>query len=371
MTANKFSLKIFKEKLFSPITSVPPVLDRHYYPSIDGLRGVAILTVIFYHSSVGSRWNNWTDGTIGVLIFFVISGFLITTLLLKEKVREGKVSLKKFYIRRVLRIFPVAYLYIFTLIILHHWFNFKLSVVNIVTSLLYLKNFPTDSSWLTGHFWTLSVEEQFYLFMPILLVTNVNRYIKFLVVVFLLVPVIDYIGFNNLGITYTNKALHSCIFIFLALLDKGTLYILFGSLLSILVFKKIIVPKRFKNRYYLSLVLFLAAFLVHFVYLVPGIPYVTAIMFTLLIGSALLLNLYENNFLTSVLGSPVLVKIGKLSYSLYIWQQLFTLNQPWSGKFKYSDSVWLNLAALFIVAFCSYNFFELKFLKLKKHFEVV
>ena len=370
MTSTQFSMKILKEKLFAPITSVPAVLNRSYYPSIDGLRAVAIITVILYHSSVGTKWNNFTDGTIGVLIFFIISGFLITTLLLKEKALKGKISLKKFYIRRVLRIFPVAYLYIFTLIILHHWFWFRLSVVNVLTSLLYLKNFPTDTTWLTGHFWTLSVEEQFYLFMPILLITNVNRYIKFLAIVFLLVPVFG-IWFHNMGISYPHKALHLCVLILLDLLGKGTLYILFGSLLSVLVFKKIIVLERFKNRYYLSLLLFLAAFLVHFVYLIPGIPYLTALIFTLLIGSVLLLNLYENNFLTSVLSSPILVKIGKLSYSLYIWQQLFTLNQPWSGKFKYSGSIVLNLAALFFVAFCSYNFFELKFLKLKNHFEVV
>src|ERR1700743_793387 len=120
-------LKNLKAKLFQEIDEIPEALNKSYYPSIDGLRGVAILSVVLRHFSLNSAWGVWVDGTIGIHIFFIISGFLITTLLLKERVLNGKVSLKNFYIRRVLRIFPVAYLYIFTLIILSKIFNFPLS----------------------------------------------------------------------------------------------------------------------------------------------------------------------------------------------------------------------------------------------------
>jgi peptidoglycan/LPS O-acetylase OafA/YrhL len=362
-------LQEFKGQLFGNIESIPEALNKKYYPSIDGLRGIAILSVILHHSSVGHSWNVWIDGTIGVHIFFIISGFLITTLLLKEKVKKGKVSFKNFYIRRVLRIFPVAYLYIFTVIILSHIFHFQLGFKNALTSLLYLKNFPTGNTWETGHFWTLSVEEQFYLFVPVLLITNTNRFLKLVFVAFLVVPVVDYIAFHNIGVFYTNRTIHDLTFIFLALLDQGTLYILVGSLFSILVFKKIIIVEKFKNHYYLSAFLFICAALIHFVYITPNVPYLSSTLFAVLTAFVIAINLYENNLLTSILSHPVLVKLGILSYSLYIWQQLFTLKQPWRGEFKYSDSIALNMIILFIVAFCSYYFFERRFLKLKSRFK--
>jgi peptidoglycan/LPS O-acetylase OafA/YrhL len=326
-----------------------------HFPGLDGMRGISILTVILYHSLVKTPLENFTDGTIGVHIFFIISGFLITTLLLKEQVLTGRVSFKKFYIRRSLRIFPVAYLYLITLIVLSHLFGFRLSVMNVATSFLYLKNFPTDSTWQTGHFWTLSIEEQFYLVAPVLLIKNANQFIKIIAVVFVLVPVVDYIGFANVGPFYTNRFIHDVTFIFLALFDKGTVYILLGSLFSILVFKKIITFKKKQNRF-LRLFLLFAAFAIHFVYITPSVPYLTPVAFAILVGFVIVLNLQGNNVLTVILNNPILTKIGKLSYSLYIWQQLFTLNQPWEGKFQYSDSILLNLVILFIVAFCSYYF---------------
>lgn len=362
-------LKEFKGKLFSNIESIPEALNKKHYPSIDGLRGIAILNVILCHASFGLAWHPWIDGTIGVHIFFIISGFLITTLLLKERVKKGKVSFKNFYIRRVLRIFPVAYLYIFTVIILSHIFQFQLGFKNVLTSLLYLKNFPTGNTWQTGHFWTLSVEEQFYLFVPVLLILNANRFLKIIFVVFLLVPVIDYIGFHNIGIFYTNRIVHVITFIFLALLNQGTLFILTGCLLSILIFKKIIIVEKFKNQYYLSTILFICAGIVHYSYVIPIIPYFSSIVFAVLMGLVIVVNLYENNFLTAILSHPILVKLGILSYSLYIWQQIFTTQQPWAGRFKYSDSIALNMVLLFIVAFCSYYFFERRFLKLKSRFK--
>jgi peptidoglycan/LPS O-acetylase OafA/YrhL len=364
-------IKDFKTKLFAEITSVPEVLNNKYYPSIDGLRGFAILSVILYHSSVHHPWNVWTDATLGVHIFFIISGFLITTLLLKERVLKGSVSFKNFYIRRSLRIFPVAYLYIFILIILGYLFHYPLTGTNILTTIFYLKNFPTAGTWQTGHFWTLSVEEQFYLIVPFILIANTNRYIKLVIALFILVQIADYIGFNNIGIFYTNKFVHILTFIFLALLDRGSLFIFAGSLFSVLIFKKIIIVERFKTQYYLSAFLFLCAVLIHFVRIVPNIPYLSSITFVILIGFVITINLYENNFLTKILSHPILVKLGILSYSLYIWQQLFTTEQLWKGKFKYSDSIPLNLAALFIVACCSYYLFEVKFLRLKNRFKIV
>src|SRR5918995_3010394 len=81
-------------------------LRQSNLPSLDGLRAIAVFLVVFYHFGVP-----YVNGGLGVLIFFVISGFLITWLLLKEEARWGNVSLKLFYIRRTLRIFPAFYAY--------------------------------------------------------------------------------------------------------------------------------------------------------------------------------------------------------------------------------------------------------------------
>ncbi|MDO3644719.1 acyltransferase [Mucilaginibacter sp. L3T2-6] len=361
-------LRDFKVKLFKRVDSIPEILNKGYYPSIDGLRGISILSVIFRHFSLNESWGVWIDGTIGIHIFFIISGFLITTLLLKEKISKGCVSLKNFYIRRTLRIFPVAYLYILTLIVLSNIFDFSLSSKSILTSIFYLKNFPIASEWYTGHFWSLSVEEQFYLAAPIVLITSTNKYIRILLALFILVPIIDYVGFHNIGIFYSVRWVHVLTFLFLALFNQGTLYILLGSLFSILIFKKIIIVNK-NSSYYLSAVLFLIAVFIHFSYLSGSVPYLSSTIFAVLIAFVIVLNLTENNLLTWILSNPLLVKLGILSYSLYIWQQVFTSDQPWKKAFIYSDSILFNLFALLITAYCSYHFYEVKFLALKKRFK--
>src|SRR4051812_3227202 len=103
---------------FSDIEVTPPVLQNSYYPSLDGLRGIAILLVVVSHFNLISipYYDVIFNGKLGVLIFFVLSGFLITTLCIKEKVATKTISLKNFYIRRALRIFPVAYLFLLVLL---------------------------------------------------------------------------------------------------------------------------------------------------------------------------------------------------------------------------------------------------------------
>lgn len=368
MTKYYFSLK---SKLFSPINQIPASLSRAYYPSIDGLRGLAIISVILCHLATHKEFNITVDGSIGVQVFFILSGFLITTLLLKEWVIFGKVSYKKFYIRRSLRILPVAYLYIFTLIILNLIFHFGLSFENTITTIFYLKNFPLANTAETGHFWTLSVEEQFYLIVPIILISNLNRYIKIIFLLFIIVPIIDFVAFNNVGIFYTNQIVHKVTYILVSLLDEGSMYIFAGSIFSILIFKGILVVEKFKNYYFLSIVLFLIAVAIHStlrlnIYVAN---FAVVSIFTVLMGFIIAINLNENNLLTKILSNRILVKIGILSYSLYIWQEIFTLKQPWAGMFKYSDNLFLNTGLLFIVAYCSYEFYEVRFLNLKKKFK--
>ena len=144
------------------------VLDRSELPSIDGLRTVAVFLVVFYH--LGFRVN----GGLGVLIFFVISGFLITWLLLKEESRWGTVSLRLFYWRRTLRIFPAFYVYWVLVVVGFSLLGKHVDKPQAIASLLYVNNYYQaivgDPDTALSHTWSLGIEEQFYLLWPALFI---------------------------------------------------------------------------------------------------------------------------------------------------------------------------------------------------------
>ena len=145
-----------------------------YRPVLDGLRCVAILLVLFFHGARGKMPGGW----VGVEIFFVLSGFLITTLLLLEIQKRGRIDLKKFYIRRALRLFPALYSMLF-LAFLTSFFvveNRDTFLGEIMAAGLHVWNYgPELGFWEFGaptrisHTWSLSTEEQFYLAWPFFL----------------------------------------------------------------------------------------------------------------------------------------------------------------------------------------------------------
>lgn len=144
-------------------------------PTLDGWRGIAILMVLFSHitfSAAGDRYpQRWMGmGGHGVTIFFVLSGFLITSNLLAEPI-----NLKKFYIRRFFRLMPTAWTFLGALLFLRvaglHWTNWS----EIRGCLFFYRNFQ-GTIGTAGHFWSLSIEEQFYLVWPsLLLIFGVRR----------------------------------------------------------------------------------------------------------------------------------------------------------------------------------------------------
>lgn len=141
-------------------------LDGSHLPSLDGLRAIAAFMVVFYHCFLPAF-----PGGMGVLAFFVLSGFLITWLLLKEEERFGTVSLKFFYVRRALRIFPAFYAYWFLLMGAHVIAGKRIAMGQAIASLLYVGNYYQaiigDPKTGLSHTWSLGVEEQFYLLWPI------------------------------------------------------------------------------------------------------------------------------------------------------------------------------------------------------------
>lgn len=141
-------------------------------PSLDGLRALSIILVLLGHLS-GTRGFvilNLQIGEyarLGVMVFFVISGLLITKLLSAEREKYGKVSLKRFYERRAVRLFPASFVYIFVVALL--WMAGVLQLHNgdLWHAVTYTTNFAVGRSWVLGHLWSLSVEEQFYLLWPL------------------------------------------------------------------------------------------------------------------------------------------------------------------------------------------------------------
>ncbi|MFD6568266.1 acyltransferase family protein [Micromonospora profundi] len=134
------------------------------FPALDGLRAVAAVMVFAFHFG-GPSWA-WLTGWIGVHLFFVLSGFLITTLLLREEHRFGRVSLRAFYLRRFFRIMPV-----YLLVLLLTWALAQLNGTadaverSLAYYLLLLNDFlPANAPYL--HSWTIGIEQKFYLIWP-------------------------------------------------------------------------------------------------------------------------------------------------------------------------------------------------------------
>src|SRR5262249_41266372 len=160
----------------SSTASTPSGLDRGRIPSLDGLRAVAILLVIFAHSSfygddlLALRMLRGRSGFLGVQIFFVLSGFLITTLMLREVHRTGRLHLGYFYLRRALRIVPVYAVYLAFVGLLQIAGTVNIRAIDWLTASTWTVNLiPRSLPWTMSHFWSLCVEEHFYLLWPLLM----------------------------------------------------------------------------------------------------------------------------------------------------------------------------------------------------------
>lgn len=353
---------------------IPSSLNNKKFPSLDGLRGISIIFVILSHFIFYSEFVAKTNlGVIGVEIFFVISGFLISTLLLKEQIINGGISLRKFYIRRALRILPVVFLFLTTLSILNQIFKLGICGISFLSSFFFMRNLPIPNArdWYTSHLWSLGVEEQFYLIFPFFLSrVSIKKYKNLILLLIIIIPVLNYLFFNKIGFFYSNRIIHDISLVFVNLFGSGTALILVGSYLSILMFtkSKFISFVNKSNPKLLSLLIFAFAIFIRIPSSVLYFQYFSDIIFAFLIGIVILLNLNVDSYMSRFLNLKFVSQIGILSYSLYIWQQIFTHERPWSNKFKYSDSVLFNLTLLLLVGFISYHFFEKRFLKLKGRF---
>jgi peptidoglycan/LPS O-acetylase OafA/YrhL len=371
----KFLIKSYN-KLFAEITTIPRGLQDSYFPVLDGFRAVAILIVVFTHVGINKYLMPYglnMDSTTGVHIFFVISGFLITTLLLKEKIKNGRISLKYFYIRRALRILPLAYLFLLILIVLNSIYHLKIPTADFLASFLFYKNLPMPNEPFTAHFWSLAVEEQFYITFPLLLAYNTNKYMAFALGIVIIVPAISILNYYNIGPWPQTGILHSISKVCMYAFWKGPVIILIGSLFSLCLFKGIIKPEFIKINYFTSFIILLVGITITSKGFIFYSKYISEYVSALLVGFAIILSINKPGLLSTILSNAFFRWIGILSYSIYIWQELLIGSrawQPWMHVF-YSYPLWvviiIKIVLITIIATTAYKF-ERFFLKIKNRY---
>ena len=296
-----------------------------YKPEIDGLRALAVLGVIFYHVEIFLFDKKiLTGGFLGVDIFFVISGYLITFLIIKEYLISEKLSLKNFYFRRAKRILPALFFMIFASIFFAWMYltpeNFLQYSNSIISSILFYSNYffyfegleyNAESSLLKPllHTWSLGVEEQFYIFFPIFFLLSYKILKNKLVINYAIILIFFFILANYL--TYANSSLS-----FYSTFSR-IWEILFGSLLAILEYKNKKINFKYQN-IFPSFGLFLI--LLSFVFFNSSTLHPSYLTLIPIMGVFLIIHFINyNDIVYKLLTFGIISKIGVWSYSLYLW----------------------------------------------------
>ncbi len=344
-------------------------------PYLDGLRAYSIALVLLFHANERKHWLDsksflaslLADGQLGVRIFFVISGFLITSLLLREIDKTGKISIRGFYERRIARIFPAFYLFIGIVllgigirlisvpwILIFSSATFTLNFGFLYFHFLrgYTETFSSDDSVLLGHFWTLSIEEQFYLVWPSclnFLGVRRSRWLAILCVV--LLPVLRIAA--GRWVSYPGVRT--------AIVDRSMQDLLCMGILTAFAVKAGWLEKIAKLKVRITFPWLSAATLYVLCPLVEPLigPNASAAFVPTLQGGAIVLFILwllsgKGGIVRSVLESWPAIQLGVLSYSLYLWQQPFTY---WN-RLSWIAFPW-NVLIPIPIAFLCYRFWEL------------
>jgi peptidoglycan/LPS O-acetylase OafA/YrhL len=340
---------------------------EHRIPSLDGLRGISIALVLLGHLA-GTAGFPLSEGSgsfsaiaaLGVRVFFVISGFLITGLLLDEMTRHGRIRIGRFYFRRTLRIFPPYYVFLAFTVMASALGAFALEPGDVGHTLTYTANYHEGRSWYIGHTWSLSVEEQFYLLWPaVLLLSGVRRGILIAAAVVLISPAIRLFEWNfvpwaasGVGTRFETVADSIAIGCVLAgsraWLHRSALYIrALASPLFIIVPLLGVAGGLLSDHPQASFAVGMS---------------VSNLAAVLCIDWAVT---FHDGRIGRVLNAQPLMFVGWISYSLYLWQQLF-LNRSSDALV---NSFPLNLLLAFAAAIGCYLLVERPSLQARKALE--
>ena len=333
-----------------------------YFPTLDGWRAVAIILVFLQHGAASIadatglrhivQMGDSRCGVLGVHVFFGISGFLITSLLVDEERRCGAITLSSFYVRRFFRIVPAAFvMLLFVAALAFFGVLDDVYPVEWIGALLFFMNYLPAPTWSVGHFWSLSVEEHFYLLWPtiFLVLSSFRRRLTAVIPLALVLSVWAVLDarYSITGPFNWNSETHT---------DVQANGLLWGAAAALMYADK--EWRQSLNRIATPWTAWLIiAFLVVTYAGLTGFGRATLPLEAVLIPLMLVATvLHPRTFIGRFLESPPLRYIGKLSYSIYLWQQLFVWTyHPALGVFEIFP---LNLVCALICAAASYYLIE-------------
>jgi len=349
--------------------AIEPLPNRHfhfqYIPELDGFRGLAITLVVigryweFHGSNSYARILAQRIAHLGVLLFFVLSGFLITGLLYRERSLSGSISFKRFYTRRALRLLPAFFLFLsIVAVLMRLGLVTDVRRIEFLECLLYLRNIFGQSLSL-GHIWSLSLEEQFYILWPITFFLLPRKRAS-TILVWVCIAFMVWRG--------------AAIALRLFSYDRGIFYVrpyfrfdslLIGCLIALWLssspstFARL---KKFAEGYWppvLWVALFLWATLGETISHALHIT-ISEILVALVLSHVVL---DSRSFMARVCRNHWLRYMGTISYSLYLWQDLFISTDPPSwGMFR---ELPLAFVVPMTIAIASYHLLERPILQLK------
>ncbi|MBR9832946.1 acyltransferase [bacterium] len=349
---------------------------RNYLPGLNGIRAIAATVVILAHTTLaldtfGLKNNVFgylENGELrsldfagfGVSIFFVLSGFLITYLLLKEKENLG-INLKKFYVRRVLRIWPLYYVYLAIVLVTLYFFDLNYDFSNISFYVFLSANIAFALNQTIPyliHYWSLGVEEQFYLFWPLICRLKNKVLLKiaiYLIVLFIGSKTVLHIWFPN---TLLEKIIHISRFHCM----------LMGGVGAILYFNNNQLFIKLANLNFIQLIGWLIYLLAMFnqFHIVSFLDNEIISFFTVFI---ILGQITSSSFIN--LERKWLNFVGKISFGLYVYHPLLIFFLSKVVTFEYN--IWYNyliiygvvLSTTIVISWVSYTYLESYFLKIK------
>ncbi|MFV8465662.1 acyltransferase family protein [Flavobacterium sp. LB1P62] len=345
-----------------------------YYKNLDALRAFAVFAVICCHYFVKNRIGSETllvkiaaIGNSGVSLFFVLSGFVITRILIQTSNLDN--YFKSFYMRRTLRIFPLYYfslvLYYLIPSLLDGNLFFEISSKQLAY-VFYLQNFARTFNWgAVGpeHFWSLSVEEHFYLLWPAIVYfclkinnkTLLNWSFIIIILVHLLRFFMSYKGYEINVFTFTRLdqlVLGGLLAVYelkAGLLKRDNLYkyiglIVIGALgiLMLELFGSIIIKEVFKHTFF-------------------GILYLGVILYVI--------SIKDDSIISQLLQNKFIQFLGKISYGIYVWHMLSIILIDYYFQTDIYIGFILVVLLTIVISWISFNLIELPFLKLKSKFE--
>jgi peptidoglycan/LPS O-acetylase OafA/YrhL len=362
--------------------------EKIYFPNLNGLRFIAALLVIIHHleqiKSISKIDNYWHTpfvniiGRLGVLLFFVLSGFLITYLLLEEERIYTKINVKKFYIRRILRIWPLYFLIvIFALWVLPNItaltmpgagkdFVYQHLVLKIALFLILCPNLILSflgAIPYAAHTWSIGIEEQYYLVWPIILkVFKKYRISLMFFIIFLSVFITNFLA-SHYSDNFPHKG--SIVkFWFYFNIDSMAI----GALFALLLSRKSKLLQFILNNY-----VFYSALIIASILIIRGtyIPYIHYEFYSLLFG-IIIINFAANKQIGISLENKPLNYLGNISYGIYMFHPIAIGISIYLATLINCTSNWLlyplTIVITVTIASLSYKYFESRFLKLKARF---